>query len=499
MKRLTKIHQHSTQRIYAMLFAAIFAVIGVIFISFSLAATPGTMSLTPATAQVAVGSTFTVRINEDSLTDTVNAVQADLTYDATKLEFVSADAANSQFTVQAQNDGGSGKVSIARGATTPVSGVQLVSTLTFKALAPGSTAISFANTSLLLTSSSNANILTNTYGATVTVVDNAAPSVPGTITGSGATVNSMTLNWVASTDNVRVTGYNILRNGVKVGTSATTSYTDTGLNPATGYVYTVSAYDAANNTSAAGGSVTLTTLPDTTAPSAPAGLTVGTRTMNSLVLNWSAASDNVRVASYNVYRNNIKIAGNLTTTTYTVSGLEPATSATYTVSAVDSAGNESAKSTALTGTTLADTSAPQTPADLTKSTQTSTSVSLTWTASTDNIKVTGYNIFRNGTKIGTSATTSYTDSGLSSGTTYTYTVSAFDAAGNTSGQASAVSVVLTLKTGDVNGDNAINVFDLSILASNFGKSGATRATGDLNADGVVNIYDLSILCTNWNK
>lgn len=68
------------------------------------------------------------------------------------------------------------------------------------------------------------------------------------------------LNWSASTDNVGVTGYNIYRNGVKVGTSNTTSFVDTGLTPSTSYNYTVKAFDAAGNESGASNQVTVTTL-----------------------------------------------------------------------------------------------------------------------------------------------------------------------------------------------------------------------------------------------
>ena len=56
---------------------------------------------------------------------------------------------------------------------------------------------------------------------------------------------------------------------------------------------------------------------------------------------------------------------------------------------------------------------------------------LTWNAASDNVGVTGYNVFRNGTQVGTSTSTSYTDSGLTASTAYSYTVKARDAAGNT--------------------------------------------------------------------
>ena len=78
-----------------------------------------------------------------------------------------------------------------------------------------------------------------------------------------------------------------------------------------------------------------------------------------------------------------------------------------------------------------DTNPPPAPSGLTATATSGSSVSLSWTASTDT-GVTGYDIFRNGTKVGTSTTTSYTDNGLFSNTTYTYTVTAQDAAGEVS-------------------------------------------------------------------
>jgi bacillolysin len=90
------------------------------------------------------------------------------------------------------------------------------------------------------------------------------------------------------------------------------------------------------------------------------------------------------------------------------------------------------------GTT--DTTAPSTPASLAASGTTSSSTNLTWTASTDNVGVTGYNIY-NGTTLLTSATTnSATVTGLTGSTTYSFTVKAKDAAGNLSAASNAVSV-----------------------------------------------------------
>jgi poly(beta-D-mannuronate) lyase len=91
------------------------------------------------------------------------------------------------------------------------------------------------------------------------VSDTQAPTVPTGLSASAASSSQINLSWAASTDNVGVTGYDIYRAGSLVGSSATTSYSDSGLSASTSYSYTVKAKDAANNTSAASGSASATT------------------------------------------------------------------------------------------------------------------------------------------------------------------------------------------------------------------------------------------------
>lgn len=86
------------------------------------------------------------------------------------------------------------------------------------------------------------------------------PTVPTNVIGAGVSPTQINLTWTASTSSMGVTGYNIYRNGTQVGTSPTTSYSDTGLAPATYYTSTVSAYDAAGNVSAQTVAITVTTL-----------------------------------------------------------------------------------------------------------------------------------------------------------------------------------------------------------------------------------------------
>ncbi len=91
-----------------------------------------------------------------------------------------------------------------------------------------------------------------------------------------------------------------------------------------------------------------------------------------------------------------------------------------------------------TGGGTGDTTPPSTPGSLAVTGTTSNSVSLSWNASTDNVGVTGYAVSRNGTEIATATGTTFTDTGRAASTSYTYTVKARDAAGNTSGASNTV-------------------------------------------------------------
>ncbi len=194
---------------------------------------------------------------------------------------------------------------------------------------------------------------------------------------------------------------------------------------------------------------------DTQAPSTPSGLTSPSKTANSVSLSWNASSDNVAVTGYEVF-NGSTLAASVSGTSATVSGLNANTTYTFTVKARDAAGNRSAASSAFSTTTSpsapADTQAPSTPSGLSSPSKTASSVSLAWNASSDNVGVTGYLVFRNGTQVGTPTGTSHTDSGLAASTAYNYTVKARDAAGNQSTASATLSV--TTQAGTTNPDTS---------------------------------------------
>jgi chitodextrinase len=101
----------------------------------------------------------------------------------------------------------------------------------------------------------------------------------------------------------------------------------------------------------------------------------------------------------------------------------------------------------LTVTAGGDTTPLPTPTGLTATPVSSSQINLSWTASKDNVGVTGYKIFRGGTQVGTSPNNSYSDTGLAPGTSYTYTISAFDTAGNNSPQSGSVTATTSNSTG----------------------------------------------------
>ena len=269
----------------------------------------------------------------------------------------------------------------------------------------------------------------------VATADESAPTAPANLQGTAVSASRIDLAWTASTDNVGVTGYRIYRDGAVIGTTAGTSYSDTGLAEYTTYVYRVAACDAGGNESAPSSPLTATTV-DATAPSVPSNLQGAAASTSRIDLTWTASTDNVGVTGYRVYRNGSQV-GTTASTSYSDAGLSEYTSYSYTVAAYDASGNVSSQCGAVAVSTL-DGTAPSVPADLQATVVSTSRIDLTWTASTDNVGVAGYRVYRDGSLVASPAGTSYSDTGLSAGTTYSYRVAAYDAAGNASAQSGAV-------------------------------------------------------------
>lgn len=325
--------------------------------------------------------------------------------------------------------------------------------------------------------------------ATTLAPDPIPPSVPTNVQASDVTGSSAKLTWNASTDNKLVLGYRIFRNSAEVATSTTTSYTDSGLSANTTYSYTVSAYDGDGNSSAQSSPPAIaTTLNAVTISNlVPGGYMVatfdiGTQTFvdrTFYITDMPAqycgligiqTANNDKDNPNLDFRFNINqtaviyvcLRSDLTPSTPLLSAFQDTGDRISTTDTGDykiwkkiypagvvnlgpkpGAGDGHSMYFVLVGLPEGpDTQPPSVPTNVVATPQAPTWINLTWTASTDDIAVAGYRIFRNGSEVGTSATTSYLDAGLSPATTYTYTVSAYDAVGNQSSQ-SAQAVATT--------------------------------------------------------
>jgi chitodextrinase len=292
-----------------------------------------------------------------------------------------------------------------------------------------------------------------TTGASVSA---SAPNTPTAVTSPSQTGSAIDLSWTASTSSLGVAGYHIYRDGTLVGTTTATAegtagtptptlFTDTGLASGATYSYTVTAFDAAGDTSSASTAISASTTALSDVLSAPTGLASSAQTAGSVSLTWTAPTGG-GVAGYDIYRNGTKV-GTSTTASYTDTGLNASTSYTYTVDAYDSTGDLSAQSASISVSTssasCSSCTPPSTPTGLTADQETSSGIGISWTASTSSNGVAGYDIYRNGTKVGTSTSTLYTDAGLSASSSYTYTVEAYDSSGDTSSLSSGVSASTT--------------------------------------------------------
>jgi chitodextrinase len=282
-------------------------------------------------------------------------------------------------------------------------------------------------------------------------VDTQAPTVPAGLLKSGVTDSAATISWTAATDNTGVTAYLVLRNGVQIATTAATSYNDAGLAPSTGYSYTVKARDATGNTSAASAALSVST-------TAAGGNTATVYYRNTA--NWSTVNLHFAPAGGNW----TAVPGVPMTSACT--GWKSKTVSLASASGLQAAFNNGAGtwdsrggSNYVLGTGLSainagvitladpctgdDATPPSTPVGLSSNNVTGSSAGLAWTASTDNVGVTGYRVLRNNVQVGTTASASYTDSGLTAATAYSYTLQAYDAMGNLSAASNALTVTTT--------------------------------------------------------
>lgn len=295
-----------------------------------------------------------------------------------------------------------------------------------------------------------------------TPADTQPPTPPTNLTATTAGMTQIYLSWIISTDDVGVAQYAIERCLLSSCTyfpitewssNYYDNYSDMGLIPRTSYSYRVQAMDAAGNKSDFSNVASATTQPDPESPTAPTGLVASPISSSQINLAWNASTDNVGVTGYSIERCLVLSCmyaqiGTATETGYSDTGLPPGTDYSYRVRAYDVSVNNSDYSAPASATTLiVDTQAPTTPTNLTATAVSKSQVNLTWTASTDDVGVTGYEIERctgltctNFSLLTTVTGTSYSNTGLTGLTAYRYHVRAFDAAGNKSDFSSIATV-----------------------------------------------------------
>jgi chitodextrinase len=306
----------------------------------------------------------------------------------------------------------------------------------------------------ILSSSDPWGAVVASFHAVSAGVDTQAPTAPGTPILSVVSSTQINLTWAAATDNVGVTAYFVERcTGIgcstfaAVGSPSTTSFSDTGLAASTSYTYRVRATDAAGNLGpySTVASATTQNTPDTQPPTAPGTPILNVVSSTQINLTWAPATDNVGVTGYLVERctgvgcSTFAAIGSPAAASFSDTGLAASTSYAYRVRATDAAGNLGPYSTVASATTqnASDTQPPTAPGTPILSVVSSTQINLTWDPATDNVGVTSYSVERctgagctTFAPVGSPATTSFTDIGLTASTSYSYRVRATDAAGN---------------------------------------------------------------------
>jgi len=237
--------------------------------------------------------------------------------------------------------------------------------------------------------------------------------------------NSISIGWGIASG---ATGYYIYRStslvGVyeQVGSSATTSYTDNNLSDGTTYYYRISSHNNKGEGSQSN------YIQATTQPVAPTGVTATVSSTASIIVSWSSVTSAI---SYRVYcsiasSDNYELVSTQSTTSYTHSSLTAGTTYYYKVAAVNS-GGEGSKSDVVFATTP-----PLAPTDVTAKANSASSITIDWSSVTSAVS---YNIYRGATYsgtyelVGTSATASYENIGLTANTAYYYKVAAVNSGG----------------------------------------------------------------------
>src|SRR3989454_1279721 len=288
---------------------------------------------------------------------------------------------------------------------------------------------------------------TASSAAVSVTVDNTPPLI-STVSASSISSSGATITWVTNEASDSQVDYGLTTaygSSTPLNASLLTAHamTLTGLLATTTYHYRVKSRDAAGNL-ATSADFTLMTLIDTTPPTVSMTAPTAGATVAGTITVSATASDNVGVVGVQFQLDGTNLGAEVMTAPYAVSWITTlAANGSHTLRAVarDAAGNTATSSgvTVTVSNAAPDITPPSVPTNLSASAVSSSQINLSWTASTDNVGVSGYQIYRGASQIATTSLTSYSDTGLSPATTYSYTVAAYDAAGNVSALSAAAS------------------------------------------------------------
>lgn len=314
------------------------------------------------------------------------------------------------------------------------------------------------------------------------------------------------LSWTASTETSGIISEYLVERCsgsgcstfTQIGTSTTTTYNDTGLTASTSYSYRVRAEDTNGIIGPYSGVVTVVT--PSPRPTAPSNLSVQADRQGPLLLTWTASTSSLGIADYIVERclsagcTNFLEVGTATGTSYTDSNVVASTTYSYMVQAVDNGGNVSSFSSVATGTTVGN-QPPTAPSNLTATAVGTTQINLSWTASTSSIGLANYVVERcqgagctTFAQIGTPTGTTYSDTNLTPGTSYSYEVEAIDIAGNLS----PFSNVATTSTGS-SGSTTI-----TYVQGAYSTPQSPEATVTVAFPAAQTAGDLNVVVVGWN-
>jgi len=274
-----------------------------------------------------------------------------------------------------------------------------------------------------------------------------APTVPTPFI-SRVSSSQIEIEWSASVDNVGVVKYEVYNGSTLSGAaySGATHFLVTGLYPRTDYSFTVKAVDSSGNKSTSSGIISTTTLPVIVAPNPPTGLTAKTISASRIDLSWVSPGNAQNLSGYKIYMDG-KYAFFSENNIFSCTGLTGGTKYSFHVTSYGLSGDESYRSETVTATTTYDTTPPSVPTGLTGYAASFSKIDLYWSASNDNTGVAGYKVYKDGVFIESVSGTSISLGGLTEGTGYSFTVRAFDGAGNMSDNTAQV-FVQTPREGD---------------------------------------------------